>query len=565
MVPHMLNRGATSQTGLRRFAHPGRLWLSVFASFITVLPCGCHPRPNPTELGVREPNHVVRLQGTVVSVNQEQAIVGIDTPSGRTHTVRQAPASAHAERPGIWAIAGPDATGLVAFIEEHFPTPSYALKVIRLDGSQERTVFAHEGDPIWKRAVGKHTAISRTGGRLALVGQMRGVQMPMALLDEGPLEVWDIAKGTNVTCGQVLDQGIAWFPDGHRLACVRLLPRDSLSAITSPEDGFGKLFAHWDRVPVVCIVDVDTGLMRPICQGIDPVISVEGDALLVADFTTESGVHWRRIQIDTGTAAAVLFSSDRMYLAFDGSGSSLYLQPPTPGEPVDKTRYYSPLHGPSDLVTLRSGPIGRPTNAGDYIAGGFDPRNVPSFGVRSTVPATAPSEGSSPVDRPPAMSAMAYAAFDGNVDEVKRLAAKGESVNGQSGDVFTPLMWAASRGHEIVTLTLMQLGANPNLRNNVGHSALSEAARGCQLDVVKLLVAHGADVNAPDVQRVGGYTPLMYAAAHGCPGMCEYLLAHGANIGARDSSGNTAAQIAASHGDLPLSKWLAEQQARKAK
>lgn len=180
--------------------------------------------------------------------------------------------------------------------------------------------------------------------------------------------------------------------------------------------------------------------------------------------------------------------------------------------------------------------------------------------------ASQPHHDSSPVriafDQPitSGMSAMSSAAFEGNVDEVKKLAAAGKSINGESGEVFTPLMWAASEGHEIATLTLMELGANPNVRNSFGHSALMEAARGCHLDVVKLLVAHGADVNARDIKRLGGYTPLMYAAAHGCVGMCEYLLSHGANIDATDSSGNTAAQIAASHGDLPLSKWLASQE-----
>jgi ankyrin repeat protein len=158
------------------------------------------------------------------------------------------------------------------------------------------------------------------------------------------------------------------------------------------------------------------------------------------------------------------------------------------------------------------------------------------------------------------MSAISQAAFDGDLDKVKRLAAEGKSVNGESYDVFTPLMWAASRGHELVALTLMELGANPNLRSSIGHSALMEAARGCHLDVVKLLVKHGADVNAADIRRKGGYTPLMYAAAQGCPGMCEYLLSHGANIAATDWSGNTAAQIAASHGDLPLSRWLSSQE-----
>lgn len=360
-----------------------RLASSVIFSFLMVAPCGCGRPPNATvsaKLNSREPSRVEQRRGIVVAADQEQAIIAIETPSGRKHTVRPAPIATPNGRTGIWAVAGPDAKGLVAFVEEYFPTPSHALKVIRLDGSAERTIFKREGDPIWKDAIGKHLAFSPIGGRVALVGQMRGVQMPSALLNEGPLEVWNLAGGTRAVYGRVLDEGIAWFPDGHRLACVRLLPRESLPRIEPLNDGFGKLWAHWDRGPVVSIVDIDNGREVATCEGVEPVISTDGRTLLVADFPTNAGVHWRQVRIDTGAATAVGSSSSRTYLAFDGAGSSIYLQPPLPGEPVNRTKYYSPLHGPSDLLSLWCGPLGQPPTTADRVAEGFDPRQFASFG-----------------------------------------------------------------------------------------------------------------------------------------------------------------------------------------
>jgi hypothetical protein len=63
------------------------------------------------------------------------------------------------------------------------------------------------------------------------------------------------------------------------------------------------------------------------------------------------------------------------------------------------------------------------------------------------------------------------------------------------------------------------------------------AARGCQKDVVEVLVARGADVNANKDDT--GRTPLHEAARFGCVPVAEVLLARGANVNASDSNGNT--------------------------
>lgn len=88
--------------------------------------------------------------------------------------------------------------------------------------------------------------------------------------------------------------------------------------------------------------------------------------------------------------------------------------------------------------------------------------------------------------------------------------------------------------------SLLQKNANPDIVVQVGPwmkvNALITAVNKKNLDVVKLLVAKGANVNWQD-----GFdtSALMYAANMGLYDMVEYLLANGADIKAQDKQGNT--------------------------
>ena len=66
---------------------------------------------------------------------------------------------------------------------------------------------------------------------------------------------------------------------------------------------------------------------------------------------------------------------------------------------------------------------------------------------------------------------------------------------------------------------------NPNCRNSTAITPLHEAVIGGHKDVVELLIANGAEVNAKDRM---GKTPLWYLDEHGEKEIADLLRRHGA-------------------------------------
>lgn len=97
-------------------------------------------------------------------------------------------------------------------------------------------------------------------------------------------------------------------------------------------------------------------------------------------------------------------------------------------------------------------------------------------------------------------------------------------------DESTPLHSAAYTGKIQIVEFLIMHKADPNSRNECGDTALHEAIRGHDLDVVKLLIENfNVDVN---ITTRYGETPLCYARDFKCSDIEEYLIskeAHDSN------------------------------------
>jgi ankyrin repeat protein len=130
-------------------------------------------------------------------------------------------------------------------------------------------------------------------------------------------------------------------------------------------------------------------------------------------------------------------------------------------------------------------------------------------------------------------------------------------------DIDRELGHASFFGHWKVVDFLISHGADvnwsvPETGETPLHSALCKAGRPYFINVIKLLVENGADVNAktiPGVEtgafmrdvRTKGETPLHRAAAYGDEIMIEYLVANGADKQARDAHGNSPISWASEH------------------
>ncbi len=128
--------------------------------------------------------------------------------------------------------------------------------------------------------------------------------------------------------------------------------------------------------------------------------------------------------------------------------------------------------------------------------------------------------------------------------------------NAFAPDGFTPIGLAAFFGQLEVVRLLLDRGADVNAvsRNNTGYTALTASATRADLPVVELLIEHGADVG----HRYGpGYSPLHAAAAAGGLPVVRALVAKGADPASRTDDGKTPGQLAAEKGHAEVASWLA--------
>lgn len=144
--------------------------------------------------------------------------------------------------------------------------------------------------------------------------------------------------------------------------------------------------------------------------------------------------------------------------------------------------------------------------------------------------------------------ALSLAVHAGNDAAVRKLHAAGEPVNepfrlSKTNGPVMPMAMAVRNGDLAVVRTLLDLGVPVEGGPGEAFSPLESAVHNDRLDLARLFLERGADVN-----RVGrtGYTPLMFAASidFGQTDMLDLLLSAGARVDIRNPAGKTAVDLA---------------------
>lgn len=167
------------------------------------------------------------------------------------------------------------------------------------------------------------------------------------------------------------------------------------------------------------------------------------------------------------------------------------------------------------------------------------------FGSAGTVKALLGAGADKEIKNKDGETALLVAATSGRLEVVKLLIASGADINAKSTDGSTALIAAVAGGQPgvaQVVKALVDAGEPVDGVNNDGATALMFACQYDGIDVVRELIAAGANVNAKDSYEL---TPLLWAMSNGQStgiDVVKALIAAGADVNARGSNGKDALQ-----------------------
>lgn len=157
----------------------------------------------------------------------------------------------------------------------------------------------------------------------------------------------------------------------------------------------------------------------------------------------------------------------------------------------------------------------------------------------------------------PGLKQLLFAILDGNVDDVKDLLDGGISLTGTDRLGKAPLHWAAQSGSVEMVKLLLESGAEINAQSpEFGFTPLHCAVHIDDDKIAALFLDYGADIEARDNN---GMTPLAVAAHMKHFNCARMLVERGANMLATENkNGSTPLHLAAKSGSKPIAGLLLE-------
>lgn len=124
-----------------------------------------------------------------------------------------------------------------------------------------------------------------------------------------------------------------------------------------------------------------------------------------------------------------------------------------------------------------------------------------------------------------------------------------------SGQVDTPVAWAANGGMADLVVALLSAGADPSLLpTDTSWGPTHYAGYDGDVDMLEVLVGAGVDMEIPDPH---GYTALHFACATGSMAAVQFLIESGADADAVADNGFTPADSAADRNQTEVLAYLA--------